>query len=106
MEDLRDAAPYETSAAPFDQTADVDAVLVGGVGAREHARRHARVIEVFGRVDEDHLEAAAGQFRRSAQGEEVCVSAAGEGYRRPVGSLSHPTVIYREKSMFTGCLDL
>ncbi len=81
MEHLGDAATDEAAPAPFDEVADADAVLAGLVGAGEHAGRHAGVVEVFRWVDEDHVEAAAGEFPSAPQRGEVRVAAAGEGYR-------------------------
>jgi hypothetical protein len=89
VQDLRDAAPHETAPAPFDEVADADAVLAGLVGAGEHARRHAGVVEVFRGVDEDHVEAAPGEFTRAPQRVEVRVAAPGEGYRGSVGLCAH-----------------
>lgn len=89
MEHLGDAAPDEAAPAPFDEAADADAVLAGPERAGEHARRHAGVVEVFRGVDEDHVEAAAGELSRAPQGVEVRVSATGEGYRGSVRLCAH-----------------
>ena len=55
-------ALHEGTATLFDESADVDAVLIGSVDAGDHTRRHPRVIEVRRRVYEGDSEAPPGEF--------------------------------------------
>ena len=106
VQDLRDATQHETAPAPFYEMADADAVLAGLVGAGEHARRHAGVVEVLRRVDGDHVEAAPGEFCHAPQRVEVRVAAAGQGYRGSRGICAHAHRYIPYKEYVSGMLGL